>query len=173
MEEDRPKTAFCPGPGLGLFQFCRMPFGLTGAPSAFQRLMDKVFQGLPFVTTYLDDVLVHTSSERPRGSSPSGIPMPCYCRFDTTWYKVSHWHGAGLLFGPCFFCQRNGTRPKESCSCSQLADTDRCQWSSEIPRTCFLLPTVHQGLCRCSCAIAPFAVKGSRIHLGHCLPGSI
>ena len=59
-EEDRPKTAFCPGPGLGLFQFCRMPFGLTGAPSAFQRLMDKVFQGLPFVTTYLDDVLVHS-----------------------------------------------------------------------------------------------------------------
>ena len=23
---DRYKTAFCPGPGLGLFQFCRMPF---------------------------------------------------------------------------------------------------------------------------------------------------
>ena len=61
-EEDRSKTAFCPGPGLGLFQFCRMPFGLTGAPSAFQRLMDKVFQGLPFVTTYLDDVLVHSST---------------------------------------------------------------------------------------------------------------
>ena len=31
-KEDIPKTAFCPGPGIGLFQFTRMPFGLTGAP---------------------------------------------------------------------------------------------------------------------------------------------
>ena len=74
---------------------------------------------------------------------------------------MSHWHGAGLLFGPCFYCQRNGTRPKESCSCSRLADTDRRQWSSRIPRTCFLLPKVHQWLCRCSCTIAPSVVKGS------------
>ena len=57
---DRHKTAFCPGPGMGLYQFRRMPFGLTGAPSSFQRLMDKVFRGLPFVTTYLDDILVHS-----------------------------------------------------------------------------------------------------------------
>ena len=28
---DSEKTAFCPGPGMGLYQFCRMPFGLTGA----------------------------------------------------------------------------------------------------------------------------------------------
>ena len=41
-----------------------MPFGLTGAPSSFQRLMDSVFHGLPFVTTYIDDVLIHSSSEK-------------------------------------------------------------------------------------------------------------
>lgn len=59
--DDREKTAFCPGPGMGLFQFCRMPFGLTGAPSSFQRLMDSVLKGLHFVTVYLDDVLVHSA----------------------------------------------------------------------------------------------------------------
>ncbi len=58
--DDREKTAFCPGPGMGLFQFCRMPFGLTRAPSSFQRLMDSVLKGLHFVTVYLDDVLVHS-----------------------------------------------------------------------------------------------------------------
>ena len=58
---DREKTAFCPGPGMGLFQFCRMPFGLAGAPSSFQRLMNQIFRGLPFVTTYIDDVLVHSA----------------------------------------------------------------------------------------------------------------
>ena len=62
--EDQKKTAFCPGPGMGLYQFRQMPFGLTGAPSSFQRLMDSVFQGLPFVTTYIDDVLIHSSSEK-------------------------------------------------------------------------------------------------------------
>ena len=37
-----------------------MPFGLTGAPGSFQRLMNKIFRGLPFVTTYIDDVLIHS-----------------------------------------------------------------------------------------------------------------
>ena len=35
-EEDIPKTAFCPGPGMGLFQFTGMPIGLTDAPNSFQ-----------------------------------------------------------------------------------------------------------------------------------------
>ena len=61
---DREKTAFCLGPGMGLFQFCRMPFGLAGAPSSFQRLMNQIFRGLPFVTTYIDDVLVHSANEK-------------------------------------------------------------------------------------------------------------
>ena len=62
VQEDRLKTAFCPGPGMGLYEFCRMPFGVTGGPSSFQRLMDKVLHGLSFVTSYIDDVLVHSSS---------------------------------------------------------------------------------------------------------------
>ena len=49
--EDCLKTAFCSGPGMGLFQFSCMPFGLTGAPSTFQRLMNQIFRGLPYVTT--------------------------------------------------------------------------------------------------------------------------
>ena len=39
---DREKTAFCPGPGMGLYNFCRMPFGLEGASSSFRLLMDKI-----------------------------------------------------------------------------------------------------------------------------------
>ena len=56
--KDREKTAFCPGPGMGLYQFCCMPFGLAGAPASFQRLMDKILRGLPFASTYIDDILV-------------------------------------------------------------------------------------------------------------------
>ena len=61
--QDQDKTAFCPGLGMGLFNFLRKPFGLTGAPSSSQRLMDKVLRGLPFVTHYIDYVLIHSQSE--------------------------------------------------------------------------------------------------------------
>jgi len=56
-EADQPKIAFCL---MGLYQFCRMPFGLSGAPVSFQRLMDSVLHGLPFASTYLDDILVYS-----------------------------------------------------------------------------------------------------------------
>ena len=61
--KDREKTAFCPGLGMELFQFCQMPFGLSGAPGSFQQFMDKIFRGLSYVTIYLDDILVHSADE--------------------------------------------------------------------------------------------------------------
>ena len=58
FETDQSKTAFSPGPGLGLYEFCRLPFGLSGSPGTFQLLMDKVLRDLPFVMVYVDDILV-------------------------------------------------------------------------------------------------------------------
>ena len=40
-----------------------MPLGLMGAFSSFQRLTNKLFHDLPYVRTYIDDVLVNSSSE--------------------------------------------------------------------------------------------------------------
>ena len=50
-----------------------MPFGLCGAPSSFQRLMDKITRGLPFVTTYIDDVLIHSANEEEHKQHLSAI----------------------------------------------------------------------------------------------------
>ena len=47
---------------MGLYQFKQMSFRLTEAPGSFQRLMDKTMCALLFVTTYIDDVLVHSES---------------------------------------------------------------------------------------------------------------
>ena len=57
-EEDRDKSAFITQGGC--FRFTVMPFGLTCAPSVFQRLMDLVLCGLSYMTclVYLDDVIV-------------------------------------------------------------------------------------------------------------------
>ena len=63
-EQDLEKTVFCPGAGMVLFQFFRMPFGLTGAPGSFQHLMDKILQGLPYVNIYLDNIFVHSANKQ-------------------------------------------------------------------------------------------------------------
>lgn len=42
QEEDKGKTAF--STPNGFFQFQVMPFGLSGAPGTFQRMMDRVIQ---------------------------------------------------------------------------------------------------------------------------------
>ena len=55
-----PKTAIITP--FGLFEYLRMPFGLTNAAQTFQRLMDRLFNHLPFVFVYLDDLLVASRS---------------------------------------------------------------------------------------------------------------
>ena len=42
----------------GLYQFTKLPFGVSSAPAIFQRAMDSILQGLPQVICYLDDILV-------------------------------------------------------------------------------------------------------------------
>ncbi len=55
--KDREKTAFM-GP-MGKFHFTRMPFGLKGAPTTFQRLMDMVLdQCASFARAYIDDIVI-------------------------------------------------------------------------------------------------------------------
>ena len=55
--EARVKTAFATHSGL--FQFRVMPFGLCNAPATFERLMDRVLQGLRWsrCLVYLDDII--------------------------------------------------------------------------------------------------------------------
>ena len=57
-DEDKCKTAFTTK--YGLYQFKRMSFGLTNAPSTFSRVMNLVLRGLHWrtVLAFLDDVLV-------------------------------------------------------------------------------------------------------------------
>ena len=59
--EARPFTAFTI-PGKGKYQWARVCLGLHGAPSTFAKLMSLVMAGLPQAMTYLDDVLVASSS---------------------------------------------------------------------------------------------------------------
>ena len=61
-ESDRVKTAFITRGGC--YRFTVMPFGLIGASSVFQRLMDFVLCGLSYMTclVYLDDIIIFGKS---------------------------------------------------------------------------------------------------------------
>ena len=59
--EDVKKTAIITP--WGLFEFLRLPMGLTNAAQAFQRLMDEATRGLDFAFVYLDDILIASRSE--------------------------------------------------------------------------------------------------------------
>ena len=60
----KERSAFCTR--RGLFQFTRMPFGLSGAPGCFCRLMSIVLRDLLWVVClcYLDDIVVFARSSQ-------------------------------------------------------------------------------------------------------------
>ena len=45
----------------GLYQYRVLPFGLTNAPAVFNCVMREVFQDIPGVEIFVDDVLIHTA----------------------------------------------------------------------------------------------------------------
>jgi hypothetical protein len=63
-EEDKPITAF--STKHGLYEWNVMPFGLTNAPATFQRLMERVLEGLQWkiLALYLDDIIIYAPTAK-------------------------------------------------------------------------------------------------------------
>lgn len=61
-EEHRDYTAF--NTPFGQYRFCRLPFGLANAPSAYSRLVQMALDRLPpgYAMGYIDDIIVHSNT---------------------------------------------------------------------------------------------------------------
>ncbi len=56
-DDSRDITAFITHDGL--FRYCKVPYGLASTPSAFQKMMATILEGVPGVKKYLDDLIVY------------------------------------------------------------------------------------------------------------------
>ena len=59
-KESIKKTAFCTP--FGKYEYLKVPFGLAQAPSYFQKLMNKVLNGLNFAFTYHDYIIIFSNT---------------------------------------------------------------------------------------------------------------
>ena len=80
----------------GLFQYNRLPFGVSSAPAIFQRTMDSLLQGLSHVTAALDDILItdlyyresgESAGSRRRKTGVGGLAVKCF--HDTAVYTFA------------------------------------------------------------------------------------
>ena len=61
--EQRDKELLTLNTPFGLYQWTRLPYGLSSSSGIFQRIMDHVLQGLPKVVCRVDDILIQGSSD--------------------------------------------------------------------------------------------------------------
>ena len=61
--DDKSKKLVTINTHRGLFEYNRLPFGVSTAPAIFQRTIDSLLQGIPNVCAYLDDILITGKSD--------------------------------------------------------------------------------------------------------------
>lgn len=94
-KEDMQKTAIVTP--LGLYEFTRMPFGLSNSSQTFQRTMDTIFRGDTEVFLYVDDILIASKSEADHVKALHRV------------FKTLQSNGLGIALKKCSFFKENLT----------------------------------------------------------------
>ena len=77
----------------GLYQYRRLPFGVSSAPAVFQQLMEQALQGIQGVVCYLDDLLISGMS-----------PQEHWNKVEEVLHRLDEW-GFKLRKDKCHFLQ--------------------------------------------------------------------
>ena len=72
-----------------------MPFGVVSAPALFQKLMDSVLQGIPYVGCYIDDIII------------TGVNDKDHLNTLSTVIQKLEGHGFRLKLAKCAFLQKS------------------------------------------------------------------
>ena len=71
--DDQSKKVVAINTQKGLFQYSRLPFGISTTPSIFQRTMETLLQGLSGVGLYLDDILITKKTDQEHLNNLSAV----------------------------------------------------------------------------------------------------
>ena len=135
--EDIKKTAITTP--FGLFEYTQMPFGLRNASQTFQRFVNQVLGDLPFVTSYIDDILIHSNTNSEH-----------FCHVEQVFKRLSE-HNLRISPTKCIFV----VDQVNFLGCSISADGVRPQTSKLKAISDFPVPTDY-GQCRRLLGMAGF-----------------
>ena len=80
--EDSSKQYIVINTHRGLFQYNRLPFGVSSAPGIFQRAMDDLLQGMGHIGGYMDDILVTGESEQEHLQNLDSVLGDSWCEIE-------------------------------------------------------------------------------------------
>ena len=72
----------------GLFNYNRLPFGVSCSPGIFQRSVDSLLKGIPGVVVYLDDILITGPPEEEHVITEASAYKITGCRITSKQEKV-------------------------------------------------------------------------------------
>ena len=79
----------------GLYRYTCLPFGVASAPALFQKLMDSVLQGIPYVGCYIDDIILKGVNDKDHLNTLSTV------------FQKLEGHGFRLKLAKCAFLQKS------------------------------------------------------------------
>jgi hypothetical protein len=154
-KEDRDKTAFITP--FGMYRFLRMSFGLRNAPATFQRLIDRVKNGLPHLhlLAYLDDLILlsPTFEDHVKGLGDLFKKLRSYT------LKINR--------PKCNFCfRRTEAKPRKDSGHPEDPRTTKRKTRPDIFTNVLLVSSIYTPVCRCRQTTHQINQEGCCLDLG-------
>ena len=99
--EDESKSLTTINAHKGLYQYNRLPFGISSAPAIFQPTMETILRDIPQVFVYIDDILVTGGTERALTEPGCCVKTPQGEGYPTKAGEVLFYATRGRILGTC------------------------------------------------------------------------
>ena len=108
---------------------------------------------LPFVSTYIDDVLIHSADDEMHAKHLNEVFMRLRkAGLTVVRQEMCDWYTTGHISGSSFYRIWCNSRQGVIQSCGRVANSPKCKRSTPVPGAGIVLSPIHSKLCGCGCA---------------------